>query len=156
MTGGIAVGPDRELAGRGRTTISSGVVEKVAGLAAREVEGVYALGSSLTRAFGVVRDRVPGGARSAVSRGVKAEVGERQAALELEIVIDYGVSIGEVALAIREEVISAVEGVTGLEVVEVNIAVTDVKLPNDDGLLILGGEPRRAGSSDPHDEEDHA
>ncbi|AXI70906.1 Asp23/Gls24 family envelope stress response protein [Streptomyces cavourensis] len=116
---------------RGRTTIADGVVEKIAGMAARDVVGVHAMGSGLSRTFGAVRDRVPGGGKS-VTRGVKAEVGESQAALDLEIVVEYGVAISEVARDVRENVVSAVERMTGLEVVEVNIAVSDVKLPDDD------------------------
>ncbi|MBB6416709.1 Asp23/Gls24 family envelope stress response protein [Streptomyces massasporeus] len=117
---------------RGRTTIADGVVEKIAGLAARDVDGVHAMGSGLSRTFGAVRDRVPGGQKSGVSRGVKAEVGEVQAALDLEIVVEYGVSIADVARDVRENVITAVERMTGLEVVEVNIAVSDVKLPDEE------------------------
>ncbi|MFD5037670.1 Asp23/Gls24 family envelope stress response protein [Streptomyces sp. NPDC058378] len=116
---------------RGRTTIADGVVEKIAGMAARDVVGVHAMGSGISRTFGAVRDRVPGGNKS-VSRGVKAEVGESQAALDLEIVVDYGVAISEVARDVRENVIAAVERMTGLEVVEVNIAVSDVKLPDEE------------------------
>ena len=55
-----------------------------------------------------------------------------QTALDLEIVVDYGVSITDVARAVRENVIAAVERMTGLEVVEVNIAVSDVKLPEEE------------------------
>ncbi|MFF5029312.1 Asp23/Gls24 family envelope stress response protein [Streptomyces collinus] len=117
---------------RGRTTIADGVVEKIAGLAARDVVGVHAMGSGLARTFGAVRDRVPGGSTKSVTRGVKAEVGEVQTAIDLEIVVDYGVSIGEVARAVRENVVAAVERMTGLEVVEVNIAVSDVKLPEEE------------------------
>jgi uncharacterized alkaline shock family protein YloU len=116
---------------RGRTTIADGVVEKIAGLAARDVVGVHAMGTGLSRTFGAVRDRVPGGGRS-VTRGVKAEVGEVQTALDLDIVVEYGVSIVEVARAVRENVIAAVERMTGLEVVEVNVAVGDVKLPDEE------------------------
>ena len=116
---------------RGRTTIADGVVEKIAGLAARDVLGVHAMGSGISRTFGAVRDRVPGGTKS-VTRGVKAEVGEVQTALDLEIVVDYGVSISDVARDVRENVIAAVERMTGLEVVEVNIAVSDVKLPEEE------------------------
>ncbi|WP_256105349.1 Asp23/Gls24 family envelope stress response protein [Streptomyces sp. ODS05-4] len=119
-------------ASRGRTTIADGVVEKIAGMAARDVVGVHAMGGGLSRTFGAVRDRVPGSGKSNVSRGVKAEVGEVQTALDLEIVIDYGVSITDVAGAVRENVVSAVERMTGLEVVEVNIAVSDVKLPDEE------------------------
>ncbi|MGW4887919.1 Asp23/Gls24 family envelope stress response protein [Streptomyces murinus] len=116
---------------RGRTTIADGVVEKIAGLAARDVIGVHAMGGGFARTLGAVRDRVPGGSKS-VTRGVKAEVGEVQTALDLEIVVDYGVSIGDVAGAVRENVVAAVERMTGLEVVEVNIAVSDVKLPDEE------------------------
>ncbi|MFI1679955.1 MULTISPECIES: Asp23/Gls24 family envelope stress response protein [unclassified Streptomyces] len=116
---------------RGRTTIADGVVEKIAGLAARDVDGVHAMGGGLARTFGAVRDRVPGGSKS-VSRGVKAEVGEVQTALDLEIVVEYGVAIVDVTQDVRENVITAVERMTGLEVVEVNIAVSDVKLPDEE------------------------
>ncbi|MHC5701335.1 Asp23/Gls24 family envelope stress response protein [Streptomyces tirandamycinicus] len=116
---------------RGRTTIADGVVEKIAALAARDVVGVHAMGSGLSRTFGAVRDRVPGG-KPPVTRGVKAEVGEKQTALDLEIVVDYGVAIADVARAVRENVVAAVERMAGLEVVEVNIAVGDVKLPDEE------------------------
>lgn len=115
---------------RGKTTIADGVVEKIAGLAARDVLGVHAMGTGFSRTLGAVRDRVPGG--KTATRGVKAEVGEKQAALDLDIVVEYGVSIVEVAQAVRENVIAAVERMTGLEVVEVNIAVDDVKLPDEE------------------------
>lgn len=116
---------------RGRTTISDDVVEKIAGLAARDVPGVHALGSGMARTFGAMRDRVPGGGRSP-ARGVSAEVGELQTALDLEIVVEYGVAITDLARSVRENVISAVERMAGLEVVEVNIAVSDVKLPEEE------------------------
>lgn len=118
---------------RGRTTITNGVVEKIAGLAARDVAGVHAMGSGMARSFGAMRDRVPGGSgQKSVTRGVKAEVGEVQTALDLEIVVEYGVSIVDLANDVRENVVAAVERMTGLEVVEVNIAVTDVKLPEEE------------------------
>lgn len=135
QTGNVAPGASTPKGGgapgsRGKTTIADGVVEKIAGMAAREVPGVHAMGGGFARTFGAVRDRVPGGGRS-VTRGVKAEVGEVQTALDLEIVVDYGVSIGDVTRGVREDVISAVERMTSLEVVEVNIVVSDVKLPDE-------------------------
>ncbi|MEU9193051.1 Asp23/Gls24 family envelope stress response protein [Streptomyces hundungensis] len=111
---------------RGRTSIAGGVVEKIAGMAAREVPGVDSLGSGLARTLGAIR---PG--RASVTRGVKVEVGERQTAIDLEVVVEYGVSIPEVAAEIRMNVIGAVERMTELEVVEVNIAVSDVRLPEE-------------------------
>lgn len=116
---------------RGRTSIADPVVGKIAGMAAREVPGVHAFGGSLTRALGAVRDRVPGG-RPSVTRGVKVEVGERQTAIDLEIVVEYGVAIAELAYEVRENVISAVERMTALEVVEVNISVTDIHISGEE------------------------
>ncbi|GGR69713.1 Asp23/Gls24 family envelope stress response protein [Streptomyces roseolus] len=115
----------------GRTSIADTVVVKIAGRAAREIPGVHDMGGGLSRTLGAVRDRVPGG-RPNVGRGVKVEVGERQAAIDVELVVEYGVPIPDVARDVRENVIAAVERITGLEVVEVNIAVTDVHLPGDD------------------------
>ncbi|GAA1590966.1 MULTISPECIES: Asp23/Gls24 family envelope stress response protein [Streptomyces] len=131
MSESSAGGAARAPAERGRTSIADGVVEKIAGMAAREVVGVHAMGSGMSRTLGAVRDRVPGGSKQSVTRGVKAEVGEVQTALDLEIVVEYGVAIRDVAGAVRENVIAAVERMTGLEVVEVNIAVSDVKLPDE-------------------------
>ncbi|MFC9231536.1 Asp23/Gls24 family envelope stress response protein [Streptomyces decoyicus] len=118
---------------RGRTTIEDVVVMKIAGIAAREVIGVHALGSGFSRSMGAVREMVPGaGSGKSVTRGVKVEVGEVQTAIDLELVVDYGVAIVEVASVVRENVISAVERMTSLDVVEVNIAVSDVRLPDEE------------------------
>ncbi|GGQ07192.1 stress protein [Streptomyces virginiae] len=116
---------------RGRTSIADTVVVKIAGRAAREIPGVHDMGGGLSRTLGAVRDRVPGG-RPNVGRGVKVEVGERQAAIDVELVVECGVPVPDVARDVRENVMAAVERITGLEVVEVNIAVTDVHLPGDD------------------------
>ncbi|WP_244177535.1 Asp23/Gls24 family envelope stress response protein [Streptomyces atriruber] len=127
----MQTGAREQAAIRGRTTIADGVVEKIAGIAAREVPGIHALGGGISRTMGAVRDRVPG-ARASAGRGVKVEVGEKQTAIDLEVVVEYGVSITEVALDVRESVIAAVERMTGLEAVEVNISVNDVHLPEED------------------------
>lgn len=120
----------------GDTTIADQVVEKIAGLATREVDGVYAMGSAAGRALSGLAQRLPGQARNAVgggvSGGVSIQKGERQTAVEVSVVVEYGVSIVEVADNIRESVIGAVEHATGLEVVEVNVTVTDVHLPEGD------------------------
>ncbi|KJK36965.1 alkaline shock protein 23 [Streptomyces variegatus] len=116
---------------RGSTAIADTVVAKIAGMAAREIPEVHNLGGGMTRAFGAVRQRVPGGG-SGVTQGVKVEVGERQAAVDLNLVVEYGAAIADTAADVRTNVINAVERMTGLEVVEVNIAVDDVHLPDDD------------------------
>jgi uncharacterized alkaline shock family protein YloU len=116
---------------RGKTSIADGVVAKIAGMATREVPGIHSMGAGMARAFGAMRERVPGGG-GGVTRGVKVEVGERQAAVDLDVVVEYGVSIVDVAGAVRTNVIGALERMTGLEVVEVNIAVDDVHLPDEE------------------------
>ena len=116
----------------GKTSIADVVVEKIAGLAAREITGVYRLGGGgVSRAFGAIREKIPGGG-SGLTAGVAVEVGARQTAVDLDIVVEYGVEIGELTKAIRRNVISAIERMTTLEVTEVNIVVHDVHVPNQD------------------------
>lgn len=115
---------------QGNTTIADVVVSKIAGLAAREVHGVHDLGGNASRAVGALRDRIPG-ASTNYAQGVSVEVGEKQAAVDLDIVAEYGVSISDVASGIRRNVIAALERMTGLEVVEVNITVHDVHVPDE-------------------------
>jgi uncharacterized alkaline shock family protein YloU len=114
----------------GSTSIADTVVSKIAGIATREVSGVYDLGGGATRMVGALRERIPG-ASTNHAQGVSVEVGEKQAAVDLDIVADYGVAITDLATGIRRNVIAAVERMTGLEVTEVNITVNDVHL--DDG-----------------------
>src|SRR3954467_4331470 len=117
---------------QGKTSIADGVVRKIAGIAAREVSGVHNLGTGGTRAFGALRERIPGSGGPNISQGVSVEVGERQAAIDLDIVVEYGVAIVDLAQAIRRNVITAVERMTGLEVAEVNISGDDIYIPSDD------------------------
>ena len=118
---------------QGRTTIAASVVQKIAGIAAREISGVYSMGGGVSRAFGAIRERIPGGGTGGANiAGVQVEVGEKQAAVDLDIVVEYGASIVELARAVRRNVITAVERMTGLEVIEVNIAVNDIHLPDAD------------------------
>src|SRR3954452_24098194 len=123
---------------QGKTTISAAVVQKIAGIAAREISGVYAMGGGVSRAFGAIRERIPGGGTGVTNiAGVQVEVDEKQAAIDLDIVVEYGASIVDLARAVRRNVITAVEAMTGLEVIEVNIAVNDIHLPElDDGTEV--------------------
>jgi uncharacterized alkaline shock family protein YloU len=115
----------------GKTTIADTVVAKIAGIATREISGVHDLGAGASRAVGALRERIPGG-RTNQAQGVTVEVGERQAAVDIQLVAEYGVSIADLSAAIRRNVISAVERMTALEVTEVNIEVQDIYLPSDD------------------------
>lgn len=116
---------------QGKTTIADSVVQKIAGIAARDVSGVAALGGGAGRALGAIKERIPGSS-SSVGQGVSVEVGETQAAVDLDVVVDYGVSIADLAQSVRRNVISSVERMTGLQVTEVNLNVNDVRLPEDE------------------------
>src|SRR4029453_5751777 len=122
----------------GDTTIADQVVEKIAGIAAREGPGGFAMGSAGGRAFSSMTQRVPGQQQS-VSGGVSIQKGERQTAIGVSIVVEYGVSIVQAADNIRDAVIKSVEYGTGLDVVAVDVNVTDVHLP----------EGYQGGASDP-------
>jgi uncharacterized alkaline shock family protein YloU len=106
------------------------VVTKVASVAAREVRGVYDLGGGVTRALGSVTQAV--GVGDERTQGVSVEVGEREAAVDLTVVVEYGESIPRVSQAVRDNVIKRIEGITGLSVAEVNVAINDLHFPGDD------------------------
>ncbi|MFI0464182.1 Asp23/Gls24 family envelope stress response protein [Saccharopolyspora sp. 5N102] len=114
---------------QGRTSIAALVVQKIAGIAAREIAGVHAMGGGVSRAFGAIKERIPGaGTGTSAVSGVQVEVGEKQVAVDLDIVVEYGSSIVDLARSVRRNVINGVERMTGLEVIEVNISVNDIHL----------------------------
>jgi uncharacterized alkaline shock family protein YloU len=91
-------------------------VTKVAGIAAREVRGVHNLGGGVTRTLGSVTQ--PVGIGDEPSQGVSLEVDEREAAVDLTVVVEFGESVLKSPGAIRENVIKRIEGITGLSVTE--------------------------------------
>jgi uncharacterized alkaline shock family protein YloU len=115
---------------KGATTIADMVVTKVASIAAREIDGMHELGSGTARAVGSVTQRV--GIGSQHSQGVSVEVGEKEAAVDLTIVVEYGESIPKLSQQIRDNVTRRIEGITGLAVTEVNVTVNDLHFPGDD------------------------
>ncbi|MCW2530219.1 MAG: Alkaline shock protein 23 [Pseudonocardiales bacterium] len=112
----------------GKISVAQSVVQKIAGVACREISGVHAMGASTSRAFGAIKERIPGSSGPNIAQGVGVEVGETQAAIDLDIVVEYGVSIADLGKSIQRNVKQAVERMTGLEVVEVNVNVDDVYL----------------------------
>ncbi|SPT51784.1 Alkaline shock protein 23 [Actinomadura madurae] len=115
----------------GNTRIADGVVAKIATTAARQVGGVHEMGAGVSRALGSVRERLPGVTADS-SQGVAVQVGERQAAVDIDLVVEYGLSIPDLAAAVRTNVVNEIEHMCGLEVVEVNITVDDVHMPGDE------------------------
>jgi uncharacterized alkaline shock family protein YloU len=126
----------------GNTIISSTVVSQIAGIAAQEVEKVQ-MGGGTSAAVGGFLQSVAGGVTGSssttsggnYSRGVNVEVGEEETAVDLTMTIEYGQSIPQITDAARRNVINRVESLTGLRVTEVNIAVTDVQIPEERPML---------------------
>lgn len=115
---------------QGTTSIADSVVAKIARLAAQEVEGVAELGGPLSGAIASVVSRIKGDEHQ--TSGVGVEVGSQQAAVDLTAKVQYPASIPEVAESVRQNVIERIQTMTGLEVVEVNVAVTDLVFPGSE------------------------
>jgi uncharacterized alkaline shock family protein YloU len=117
---------------KGKTSIADSVVSKIAGMAAREIDGVHDMGKGRSRAMGTIREKIPvGSSTPSPTQGVSVEVGERQAAVDIDLVVDYGVSIPDLAEGVRGNVVERVERMTGLEVTEVNVTVDDIWLGDE-------------------------
>ncbi|MCK4259730.1 MAG: Asp23/Gls24 family envelope stress response protein [Halanaerobiales bacterium] len=110
----------------GAIRIANEVVGIIAGLAATEIEGVAGMSGGIAGGIAEIL-----GKRN-LSKGVKVEVGEKEAAVDLFVIMDYGVSIPEVSWNVQENVKKAVENMTGLDVVEVNVHVQGVRFQNED------------------------
>ncbi len=117
--------------GHGKTIIADGVVAKIAAVAAREIDGVH--------------DLVPMGAGATIAglagrvartdqraSGVSVEVGQREAAVDLNMTVEYGVNIIQVAEAVRQNIMDRIQAMTGLIVKEVNINAADLYFPKEE------------------------
>ncbi|WP_170323107.1 Asp23/Gls24 family envelope stress response protein [Acrocarpospora macrocephala] len=116
---------------KGKITVADEVVEKVTALAALQVPGVADLGGDFERAFESVRDRIGFGSKRA-NQGVKAEIQDGLVAIDVTIVIVYGHVVMEVAAEVQSNVATSVAQMLGMEVVEVNVTVDDVRLPGEE------------------------
>jgi uncharacterized alkaline shock family protein YloU len=108
----------------GEVTIADSVVAKVAHNACREIQGVHALGGAASRAFSSLR----GESRT---QGVSVDIHEGGVDLDITMVATYGFNIAEVADQCREAVRVAVQGMTGMQVRQVNVVVADIHFPDD-------------------------
>lgn len=120
---------------RGNTTVQDPVVQSIAQAALAEVRGLgpemnaTRLPGDRSSTVGEFVDNVTGGRGR--TRGISVEVGERQAALDLTVTVEYGNPVAKVTKAVRDNVVRRVEDLTGLEVTEVNISVTDIYFPEE-------------------------
>ena len=109
----------------GAIRIADEVVSIIAGLAATEVDGIAGMSGGIA---GGIAEML---GRKNFAKGVKVEVGEKEAAVDLFIIVKYGVRIPDIALAVQENVKQAIETMTGLSVVEVNVHVQGVGFPEE-------------------------
>jgi uncharacterized alkaline shock family protein YloU len=117
---------------RGTTSIADEVVEKIAGIAVREVPGVYDIGGDVARLVAGLKERIGlGDADDETDRGMRVRLNGRTAEVNVTLVIEYGFIVHSVAEKVRTKVINAVENLLGLEVTEVNILVDDVHVPDN-------------------------
>jgi uncharacterized alkaline shock family protein YloU len=114
-----------EITASGSITIEDQVVASIAGEVAKEVEGVYQLGTSSIRR--TLAKRLGGG--KSRTTGVEAAVGTKETALDLSLAVIYGYNIPEVARKVRESIAEKVSNLTGLTVKEINIDVNEIYFP---------------------------
>ncbi|HEY3141406.1 MAG TPA: Asp23/Gls24 family envelope stress response protein [Acidimicrobiales bacterium] len=130
---------------KGRINVADEVVEKVAALAATEVEGVADLGGDFERAIESVRERIGIGHKRG-DQGIKAKINGREVSVDVTIMIEYGHVVMDVARQVKNNVASQTQRMLGLTVVEVNVTVDDVRMPyetkpedEDAGVISIEG-----------------
>ncbi|WP_430593129.1 Asp23/Gls24 family envelope stress response protein [Humidisolicoccus flavus] len=113
----------------GKTVIEDAVVAKVAGIAVREIPGVFALGGGVARMIGSVRDAV---GNTDLTQGVAVEVGETQVAADISVVAEYPVALQDLSNKIRTAVARAITELVGMEISEVNVTISDVHVASEE------------------------
>lgn len=109
----------------GTVKIADDVVAIIAGIAATEVEGVAGMSGGIT---GGITEML--GMKN-LSKGVKVEVGDQEAAIDLYIIVEYGSNISELGKKVQENVKSTLETMTGLNIIEVNVNILGVNIPRE-------------------------
>ncbi|MCA1848572.1 MAG: Asp23/Gls24 family envelope stress response protein [Actinobacteria bacterium] len=120
---------------RGSTNISDTVVATIAGRAAQEVEGAH-MGGSASRAASGILGNITGS--ESQTRGVSVEVGQVEAAIDLTMGVEYGRNILQIVDEVRRRISDRVQSMTGLQVTELNVTISDIIFPEK------GGPRRRA------------
>lgn len=111
--------------------ISNDVVAVIAGVAVSEVPGV----SEMAGGFAGGITEVLSGKKN-LSKGIKVEVGEKETKIDVNIIVEYGTRIPDVAFEIQNRVKKAVETMTGLTVIEVNVHVQGVNTPVQEETIV--------------------
>jgi len=110
---------------KGSVKISNDVVAIIAGVAATEVGGVVGMSGGIT---GGITEML--GMKN-LSKGVKVEVGEKEAAIDIFLVVEYGSNLAQIGKEVQENVKASVENMTGLKVVNVNVNIQGVSMPKE-------------------------
>ena len=127
-------------------TYANEVVAIIAGLAANEVEGIAGMCNISSNILNKNRN---------VTRGVKVEIGTEEVAVDLYVIVEYGTPIQRAAMDAQESVRKAIESMTGLHVVRVDVHVQSVSFEQENKALQAGAASAalEAGGIDPEEEE---
>ena len=120
----LPVKVDVDLENGGTITYANEVIATIAGVAANEIDGIA--GMSVSGGFGEMLSR-----NKNITRGVKVEVGSQEAAVDLYIIVEYGKPIQKVSAEVQENVRKALESLTGLHVVRVDVHVQGVSFEKE-------------------------
>ncbi len=110
----------------GDVKISNEVISIIAGVAANEIDGVVGMSSGIA---GGISEML--GMKN-LSKGVKVDIEEKEANIDIFITVEYGIKISEIGLKVQKNVKDTVENMTGLEVKTVNVNIQDVSFPKKD------------------------
>lgn len=114
------IAPDYERTDLGSIQIAPEVIEIIAGMATIDVDGVAGMSGGIGGGIAELLGR------KNLSKGVRVEVGQREAAVDVSIIVKYGFRIPELAHTIQKNVKNAIYSMTGLQVIEVNVHIHDV------------------------------
>ena len=122
----LQVSEEISVEGNDTVKISNEAIATYAGIAVSEVSGVYGMAGG----FAGITEALSG--KKNLAKGIKVDVGEKEAKIDVNIIVEYGARIPEVAFEIQSRVKKSVENMTGLKVLEVNVHVQGVHAATDD------------------------
>lgn len=104
-----------------KLTFEDAVIAKIAGKTSQNIDGILSMDGGF---FSDIADKFRSG--KDLTKGIDVEIGEKQVAIDMDILIEYGKSAKEIFEKLTKAVVQEVEQITGLTVIEVNVHVSDV------------------------------
>ena len=126
----------------GTISFANEVISTIAGLATIDIDGVAGMSGGLVDGITEFLGR------KNFSKGIKVEVGKEEVAVDINIIVNYGVSVPEVCQNIQQSVVKAIETMTGLRVVEVNVGIQGVVFKDEPIVEETAEIPEKASKSD--------